>query len=102
MLANGHLDRDGPVCRPLARDHAQWGTYEKTFHWTPDLPDFPDKPPGERPENPVNPVIPVSDPDDTDGESPVIPVSEPDETDEQRTVGDGLTNAAALDDFEEF
>ncbi len=108
MLANGHLDRDGPVCRPLARDHAQWGTYEKTFHWTPDLPDFPDKPPGERPENPVNPVIPVSDPDEPGGgslENPVIPenpVSDPDDTDERRTGGDGLANAAALDDFEEF
>ena len=102
MLANGHLDRDGPVCRPLARDHAQWGTYEETFHWTPD---FPDKLPGERPVNPVIPVIPGSDPDDTDVERPVIPispVSDPDDTDEQRTVGDGLANAAALDDFEEF
>jgi len=39
-LANGHLDRDGPVCRPLARDHAQRGTYEKTFHWTDDFEEF--------------------------------------------------------------
>ncbi len=114
------------VAQGLARDHEQRGKYEKIFHWTPDLPDLPDKPPGERfenPENPVsepdkpdggnlenpeNPVIPVSEPDEPDSgslespENPVNPVSDPDDTDERRTGGDGLANAAALDDFEEF
>ena len=105
------------VAQGLARDHTQWGKYEKTFHWTPDLPDFPDKAPGERLENPVipvsdpdepdggspvNPVIPVSDPDGGSPVNPENPVSDPDDTDERRSGGDGLANAAALDDFEEF
>ena len=87
------------VAQGLARDHTQWGKYEKIFHWTPDLPDFPDKPPGARLENPV---IPVSDPDGGSPENPENPVSDPDDTDEQRSGGDGLANAAAVDDFEEF
>ena len=96
------------VAQGLARVHGQRGSYEKTFHWTPDLPDLPDKLPGEGLENPVNPVNPVPESDEPDSErlenpvNPVNPVSDPDETDARGTGGDGLADAAALDDFEEF